>query len=73
MIKVKDEQGNEVPGLFKDSRGVIVVKDDAQHRRYMKEKNQAEIINNLVKEISELRQLVDELIESNRKSIELKR
>lgn len=68
MIKVKDEQGNEIPGLYKDSRGVIVVKDDAQHRRYVKEKRQAEIINNLVKEVSELRQLVNDLIESQRLS-----
>lgn len=62
MIQVKDQQGNIVPGLFKDSLGNIVVQDDLDYRRYNKEKKQAETINNLVKEVAELRQLVNHLL-----------
>lgn len=63
MIKVKDHNGNEIPGMYKDSLGNIVVKNDDEYRRYVKEKKLVETINNLVKEVSELKKTVSQLLE----------
>lgn len=64
MISVKDQNGNIVPGLFKDNLGTIAVKNDAEYRRYLREKKQAETINNLMKEVSELKVVVESLSKS---------
>lgn len=62
MIKVKDEFGNVVPGLFKDSLGNIVVNDQSDYNRYIQERQQTETINNIIKEMRTLKQAVNELI-----------
>lgn len=64
MLRVKDENGNIIPGLFKDSIGSIIVKDDSNYNAYVKQKQQQEIINNLTKEVSELKGLIEKIISS---------
>lgn len=68
MLNLKDENGNVVPGLLKDNRGAIVVKNDAEYQRYMIEKKRQETINNLTQEVSELKDIVNQLITSLNKN-----
>lgn len=62
MLRVKDENGNIVPGLFKDSLGAIVVKNDSEYNRYLNEKKQQQTISNLTDQIAELKELVNNLL-----------
>ena len=64
MIKVKNQNGIVVPGLYKDNLGTIAVKNDAEYLKYKREKNQLETINNLTKEISDLKIMVESLSQS---------
>lgn len=65
MIKVKDENGNTIQGLYKDQRGCIIVEKNNEYDRYVLEKKQQETINNLTNEISELKDLINKIISSN--------
>ena len=62
MLRVKDENGNVVPGLFKDDRGAIVVNDKPGYQKYLLEKQHQETINNLKQEVSELKDMIHALI-----------
>ena len=62
MLRVKDENGNIVHGLYKDQRGAIVVEKSSDYERYMLEKKRQETINNLSQEVSELKEIVHNLI-----------
>lgn len=68
MIKLKDEIGNVVPGLYKDNLGAIIVENDFEYNRYMIEKKQQETINNLTQEVSELKMLMNNLISTINKN-----
>ena len=66
MIKIKDETGNVVPGLYRDSVGTIVVKDQDAYDRYMASKSiklrdQAKI-SSLEAELRELKALITSII-----------
>lgn len=65
MLRVKDQSGNIVPGLFKDSLGNIIVKNDSEYDKYIQMKQQHEIINNLTKEVEELKQIIFSFIDKN--------
>ena len=62
MLRVKDENGNIVSGLFKDERGTIVVNDKVGYQRYLLERQHQETINNLKQEVSELKDMIHALI-----------
>lgn len=62
MIKVRDENGNVIPGLLKNDLGAIVVEQTSDYQRYLTEKKQQETINNLSKELSELKDLISSLL-----------
>lgn len=62
MLRVKDESGNIVAGLFKDNLGNLVVNDNKAYNTYLKSKQQQETINNLSKELTELKELINNLL-----------
>lgn len=62
MIRVKDQSGNIIPGLFKNGIGALVVKNDSEYDKYIQTKQQQEVINNLTQEVSELKTMVQNLI-----------
>lgn len=62
MIRVKDQSGNIIPGLFKTGMGALVVKNDSEYDKYIQTKQQQEVINNLTQEVSELKTMVQNLI-----------
>lgn len=70
MIRVKDSQGNIIPGLFKDASGAIVVSDTTEFNKYKRQRDlaleQANQIRDLKTELSDLKQLVQQLLESKR-------
>lgn len=64
MIKVKDERGNEISGMYKDVTGALIVHNDEEYRRYVREKKQTETITKLTKEVSELQTMVLKLTQT---------
>lgn len=67
MIKVKDVDGKEVRGLYRDSNGSLVMNDEQLLQKYlaeksMREKNQ-EKIKTLESEVSDLKSLVQQLLQ----------
>lgn len=62
MIKIKDNSGQVMSGIFKDERGNLIVKNDIEYRKYLQSKQQQETINNLSKEVSELKSMMQDLI-----------
>lgn len=65
MLRVKDQSGNIIPGLFKDSLGNIIVNNNSEYDKYIQAKQQHEIINNLTKEVEELKQIIFSFIDKN--------
>jgi len=62
MYIIKDENGNVVPGLYKNNRGAIVVKNDQEYAQYMKDIQQQETINNVIKEMTEIKSMLHQLL-----------
>lgn len=58
MIRVKDENGKIVEGVYKDSLGNIIVKKETEYKKY---KQQQEVINRLTDKIENLSDTVDQL------------
>lgn len=58
MIRVKDENGNIVDGIYKDSLGTIIVRKESE---YKKHKQHKEVINRLTDKIEHLSTTVDKL------------
>lgn len=63
MMHVKDESGNIIPGLFKDSVGAIIVEKNYDYNKYVQEKKRLDKINNLESEVKELKELIYKLLE----------
>lgn len=64
LIKTKDAQGNEVHGVYRSPTGGLVVKNDAAYQKYLREKEQAEKINRLEEDITEIKNLLKQLVQS---------
>lgn len=62
MIKIKDDSGHVMSGIYKDERGYIVVKNDAEYNKHLRSVQQQETINKLSQEVSQLKQMMSELI-----------
>ena len=58
MMRVKDENGKIVEGVYKDSLGNIIVKKETEYKKY---KQQQEVINRLTDKIERLSDTVDQL------------
>lgn len=79
MIRVKDQAGNIVPGVFKDALGTIVINNNHEYKQYLKDRQstesinslnneiqkQKDLINNITTDLSEMKQLLLSLIEKN--------
>lgn len=62
MIKIKDDSGHVMSGIYKDERGYIVVKNDAEYNKHLRSVQQQETINKLSQEVSQLKEMMSELI-----------
>lgn len=69
MIKVRDQSGNEIPGLYRGKNGSLIVVDPDKLNRYKKQKHQTEYtktkIESLENELREMKQLMYTLLKSN--------
>jgi len=65
MIRVKDHQGNIVPGVYKNSLGAIIVKNDS----LLEENRRIHRITFLENKVNELTQLVYTLLNNQRRNI----
>lgn len=62
MIKVKDNSGHVMSGIYKDERGYLVVKNDIEYNKHLRSVQQQETINKLSEEVSELKNMMSQLI-----------
>lgn len=62
MMKIKDDSGHVLSGIYKDDRGYIVVKNDSEYNKHLRSVQQQETINKLSQEVSELKELMSNLI-----------
>lgn len=63
MQRVKDQAGNIIPGLMKSNTGNLVVSNQEQYYKYVREKQSIEKINSLEKEVQQLKELIQTLLE----------
>lgn len=68
MMKIKDNSGQVMSGIFKDERGNLIVKNDLEYRKYLQSKQQQETINNLSKEVSDLKSMMQEILSTLKNS-----
>lgn len=66
MKKVKDHTGQEIRGLYRGSRGELIVSDDQSFNRYKTLKTKVESdkarISNLETELSEIKELLNKIL-----------
>lgn len=62
MIKIKDDSGHVMSGIYKDDKGYIVVKNDVEYNKHLRSVQQQETINKLSQEVSQLKEMMSELI-----------
>lgn len=67
-MKIKDNSGQVMSGIFKDERGNLIVKNDLEYRKYLQSKQQQETINNLSKEVSDLKSMMQEILSTLKNS-----
>lgn len=67
MKRIKDENGNIVPGVIKTERGAIIVNDTSEFNKYKQQQQmmqeQRRRIENLSSEVETLKALVQQLLE----------
>lgn len=72
MIKVVDQFGNEVSGIYRGKNGSLIVVDPDKLNRYRKQKRQSEYtkikIESLENELHEMKQILCKLLKSNENS-----
>lgn len=61
-MKVKDQNGNIVSGVFRTAQGGLVVDDQSSYSKYIKESEQAKKMSNMETQIADLQCLVAELL-----------
>lgn len=64
MKKVIDQNGNILPGIVKGNIGGLIVTDETQYQKYIREKESIQKINGLENEVQQLKELVECLIKS---------
>jgi hypothetical protein len=67
MYKVTDKSGNIIPGLLKNNLGSFVVEQNTEYSNYLQMKAQFQKINTLTNEVEELKKLVGDLINNQKK------
>jgi len=65
MIRIKDNSGNIIPGIYKNSLGVIVVKNESA----LEENRRIHLITSLENKVNELTQIVLTLLNNQRSNI----
>ena len=63
-MRVKDKNGNIIPGLLRDESHALVVSDKEGYRRYILEKERVEKINSLEAQVKYLDAIVNNLLAS---------
>lgn len=61
-MKVKDQNGNIVSGVFRTAQGGLIVNDQSAYDKYIKESEQAKRVLNMETQIADLQCLVAELL-----------
>ena len=61
-MKVKDQNGNIISGVFRTKHGGLIVSDQSAYDKYIKESEQAKRVLNMEKQIEELKSLVAQLL-----------
>ncbi len=65
MIRIKDNSGNIIPGIYKNSLGAIVVKNESA----LEENRRIHLIASLENKVNELTQIVLTLLNNQRSNI----
>lgn len=55
MLRIKDDNGSVLTGLFRNNDGSIIAEPDESYERYMSEKKRIEQINNLTNDVESLK------------------
>lgn len=61
-MKVKDQNGNIVYGIYRTDQGGLVVNDQSAYDKYIRTSEQAKKVLNMEKQIQELKSLVAQLL-----------
>jgi len=71
MKQVIDQNGNIVAGLYRNTSGVLVVKNQNEYDRYLREKNRTvaeqDKIKTLEEQVADLQRMVSILLEKSNK------
>lgn len=62
MIKVKDIDGKEVRGLFRNADGTLAVKDDAALKMYLSAQKDKKRITDLELQLHEMKDLIGRIL-----------
>ena len=62
MIKVKDIDGKEVKGLYRNPDGTLAVKNDAALSQYVSARNDKKRIADLELQLNEMRDMIGRII-----------
>lgn len=62
MIKVKDDSGAVVDGVYKDNLGNLIVCNDREYNKYLHDRRQQELINNLKEDVNSLKSMMMQII-----------
>ena len=55
MLRIKDESGNILSGLYRNDVGAIIADESEEYHRYLFEKQRLEQINNLSDDVNSLK------------------
>lgn len=61
-MKVKDQNGNIISGVFRTKQGGLIVSDQTAYDKYIRTSEQAKKVLNMEKQIQELKSLVAQLL-----------
>ena len=66
MIKIKDQFGREIPGLYRGKNGSLIVQDELSLSRYKKQKEHRELMTTkldlLENELQDLKSILKQLL-----------
>lgn len=65
MIRVKDQLGNDIPGVYRNSAGTIVIKNESA----LEENRRIHKVAKLETEVQELSKLVQTLLNNQKRNI----
>lgn len=63
MLKVKDQNGNIIPGIQKSSTGGIIVEKNSEYEKYLREKEIITRLNKIEKDFDELKYILHTILD----------